>query len=403
MGASQSVVQLIAHDYEIDGIFARYEMDSQAKLRDEWYSGNNVMEFNYVVGSKKRLTDKVVKSKMKIANQLDVDFADLLTLCVKPDGTASEKDMREFIEGVKEELKITHEGYKLNIAVAGNCAPFIDVVATLIKEEFLHPADVNLCITGDRTARGVYGAVKNLRGACEECNMDFVVNEFTPTIYTTSRKFAADLKKQAADNAFAEDIVEYLTNMNSELIKRLGIKIAEHIYNLIDVDTVVCERTKSTEESYKAQLESVLRDATRYYRIASLKKSDLARSKLSDILAEAGLIGDLLKDTISLSDDISVNEKKSLAERLDDDIKWFSKYRELFSMNLIRMPFHAMCMGSALSDRLEKNKAYLVKSDQMDISDEKLEESIEINRLTSVISPEDIQRDMEKVILGLID
>ena len=51
-----------------------------------------------------------------------------------------EKDIEKFTEGIKDELKdISFDGYKLNIVVVGNFAPFINVVATLIKEEFLHP------------------------------------------------------------------------------------------------------------------------------------------------------------------------------------------------------------------------------------------------------------------------
>jgi hypothetical protein len=366
MGAYQSVVRLVAQDYEFDNLFAKYYIDKLGKDADKSYIGDTVTTFNYTISDKKKLTGKPLAAKMYLAKYLGFEnFTDL----------SSSESIENFTDILKEDLSpfSDEDGYTVELILTGHCASFVNIIAKLIKEEYIHPAYVTLYVVNEKhNGARLAEAIKNMNMACEINNSTLSINEFNslssmgentlqwtdnftaselidfiPDNCKTTNEFKNTIKTMSADgNCLANALINYSVSVNSELIKGLGVKIAHNIYKVINVDEVVCKRGKLS--SCEAQLKNIMKDVVRQYRLLTNPSCILDKHvlyvKISDNLSKVKIIIELLKNTINISDNILTNEKNQLQKKLVSVISWLNAHIGILKSELIQFPIHNMAV-----------------------------------------------------------
>ena len=115
------------------------------------------------------------------------------------------------------------------MVLTGQCAPLVNIIANLIKDEYLHPAYVTLyVINGKHNGESLADAIKNILTVCQDNNASLVINEFNsygsmeknvlqwvdqcvkPVNCGTTYEFKTSLKTLAGEgNKLAKSIINY--------------------------------------------------------------------------------------------------------------------------------------------------------------------------------------------------
>ena len=269
------------------------------------------------------------------------------TLFTDGGGVSTKTDMEKFATIVKNDLipVVDTEGFTITLILTGQCAPFVKVFTSLLRDEYINPSNVEIyLVNGQHNGQGIFNELLTLKQVTVDMSTDLVIHEFNAfsSMGPKSAEWVGDqkfvdcgtsdefnksvIKMSKNHNDLATGLVHYASLFNKSLINKPVDKIKEviHVLNKLCIDhdlLGVCFEV----ESY----------------INTLFNSSGLNTNVCQLLSK-----DLYKVVSVIDYALSVNCDNDVRGQLFKFRGWFKVKASITACNLLCFPFHDMAVLS---------------------------------------------------------
>jgi hypothetical protein len=397
MGVQQSInIKFLVQDAEFDDIFVNHLLNKN----DEF--------IHYLVGDKAKFTGDARDAKDSLLECFNMKpIAETPTLFTDGGGVSTKTDMEKFATTLKYDLLpvADTEGFTVTLILTSQCAPFIKVFTSLLRDDYINPSNVEIyLVNGQHNGQGIFNELLTLKQVTVDMSTDLVIHEFNAfsSMGSKSSKWIGDqkfvdcgtsdefnksvIKMSKNHDDLATGLVHYASLFNKSLINKPVDKIKEviHVLNKLCIDhDLLCICLKV--ESY----------------INTLFNSSVLNTNVCQILSK-----DLYKVVSAIDYALSVNCDNDVRGQLFKFRGWFKVKASITECNLLCFPFHDMAVLSMYYNNtlFTPFKSYGIEMGQFfDIRREPVEDVPFVEVLHYVAkNPDEVRKHIESAILGVI-
>lgn len=339
MGAQQSInIKFLVQDAEFDDIFVNHLLNKTDKF------------IHYLVGDKAKFTGDARDAKDSFLECFNMKpIAQTPTLFTDGCGVSKKTDMEKFATIVKNDLitVVGTEGFTITLILTSQCAPFIKVFTSLLRDEYINPSNVEIyLVNGQHNGQGIFNELLTLKQVTVDMSTDLVIHEFNAfssmgpksTEWVGEQKFVncgtsdefnkSVTKMSKNNNDLASGLVHYASLFNKSLINKPVDKIKEliHVFNELCIDYDLYSVCYEVESYINTLFNS------------SVLNTNVCQRLSKDLNSVVGAIDYALWVNCDNANDARCQLFKFRS--------WFKVRASITSCNLLCFPFHDMAVMS---------------------------------------------------------
>lgn len=415
MGSQQSTtISILAQDAEFDDIFAKHSLKEHPFI-------------HYLIGDKEKFEGDALQAKqslLKFMNMPPID--ETPTLFTNGNGCSTSDDIKTFTEIVKEDLKpiVNTEGFTIQLVLTGQCAPLVNIIGNLIRDEYVTPVKVEIfVVNGKHNGQGLFKELLYLENVTHNRTITLVIHEFNAfgSMGTNAKKWVGDQKfiecctsddfnkkvfeLAESGNEFANGVIQYAIKFNKSLIVETVKKINDAIktFNELNVDHDLVSVAFDVDSYINDLFQKQIPDVSDDYKEETYKLNIELCQRLSS---------DLYKIVKVTEDELEKKRKETETERNERKSKlyciqgWFKVKANITRCNLVSFPLHdlSVVLMYDLHPSLSEFVSYGVEMGEFfDIIREDPEcPNVEVIHYVSY-NPEATRKVIEDMIINMIE